>query len=89
MSKCGCKIVGEKQLDRLMRRYLGLAPENINSDEKEILLMALYMESMGHGGIAARVTAEGDARVAEAKAKLDAINASQPSLSGLPDEDIR
>lgn len=75
--KCDCAIVGEKQLDRLMRRYLGLVPGELKSDEREILLMALYMESCAHGGLGARVTAEGDARVAEAKAKLDAIIASE------------
>lgn len=70
-------IVGEKQIDRLILRYLGLAPENINDDEKEILLFALYMESLSRGGIAARPTAAGDERVAEAKAKLDAIIAAE------------
>lgn len=68
-NSCKCAIVGEKQLDRLMRRYLGLAPEPINSDEKEILLFALYTESLERGGIAARPTAEGDARAAEEKRK--------------------
>lgn len=78
-SECKCAIVGPKQLERLMRRYLGLAPETINNDEREILLMALYMESCDSGGLGARVTAEGDARVAESKARLDAIIAAEDS----------
>lgn len=77
MSKTKCAIVGEQHLDRLMERYLGLRPENINSDEREVLLFALYMESVNSGGLGARATAKGDARVAEAKAKLDAIIAEE------------
>jgi hypothetical protein len=74
---CGCAIVGVGQLDRLMRKYLGLLPDNLTNDEREILLFALYMESVQHGGIGAKATAIGDARVAEAKAKLDAIIAGE------------
>lgn len=76
---CNCAIVGEKQLDRLMMKYLGLAAGNLSNDEREILLFALYTESNERGGLAARATAVGDARVAEAKAKLDAIIAAEES----------
>ncbi len=72
MSKC--LIVGESQLDVLMRKYLGLGTANLTPDEKELLLFGLYLESKGHGGIGARATAAGDARIAEQKAKLDEIN---------------
>lgn len=71
-----CAIVSEKQIERLMRKYLGLESSNLTDDEREILLFALYMESFSSGGIGAKATAEGDARVAEAKAKLDAIIAA-------------
>jgi len=76
---CTCAIVGPSQVDRLMRKYLGLDPKNLTGDEREILLFALYLESVDNGGIGARATAIGDARVAEAKAKLDAIIAAEPS----------
>ena len=74
---CGCQIVGEKLLVNLMKKYLGLMPGDLTSDEREILLFALYMESNERGGLASKPTAEDDARVAEAKAKLDAIIASE------------
>lgn len=77
MSDCTCAIVGEKQLERLMSKYLGLIPGSLTGDEREILLFALYTESVNHGGLGAKPTAAGDARVAEAKAKLDAIIAAE------------
>jgi hypothetical protein len=71
---CKCLIVGENQLDILMRKYLGLGTANLTPDEKELLLFGLYLESKGHGGIGAKATAAGDARLAEQKKKLDAMN---------------
>ncbi len=74
---CKCAIVGEAGIDRLMKKYLGLLPGGLTNDEREILLFALYMESRDRGGLGARPTEEGDARVAEAKARLDAIIAAE------------
>ncbi len=70
-------IITENHLDKLMMKYLGLLPDNLTADEREILLFALYTESLERGGLAAKPTAAGDARVAEAKAKLDAIIAAE------------
>jgi len=77
-----CAIVGEKQLERLMMKYLGLSTPNLTNDEREILLFALYMESDARGGLGSRAKAIGDERVAEAKRKLDAIIAAERT----PDE---
>lgn len=74
-----CAIVGEGQIDRLMMKYLGMVDGALSSDEREILLFALYMESLEHGGIGAKPTARPDAAVAEQKAKLDAIIAAEKS----------
>ena len=81
MSNVKCAIVGEQKLNRLMMKYLGLATPKLADDEREILLFALYLESKEHGGIGAKATAVGDARVAEAKAKLDAIIAEEEKRS--------
>ena len=70
-SECDCAIVGERQLDRLMLKYLGMVGGELTGDEREILLFALYTESCQRGGIGAKPTAALDARVAEAKAKLE------------------
>ena len=51
MSKCA--IVGEKELLRLMLRYLGEGQE-LDSDETQILLFAFYLESKAAGGLAKR-----------------------------------
>lgn len=48
MSKC--VIVEEKDLCRLVHRYDGIG-KPITSDEREILLWALYNESKERGGI--------------------------------------
>ena len=74
---CGCAMIGPKGLQRLMQKYLGIEPGGLTNDEREILLMALYMESAEHGGLAKAALDVGDARVAEAKAKLDAIIAAE------------
>ncbi len=47
-----CKIIGASQLDELVVKYLGGARENIQPEEQEILLFALYIESKDRGGLA-------------------------------------
>lgn len=44
-------IVGEKQMDRLVMKYIGVVSPELTNDEREILLMALYMESEARGGL--------------------------------------
>ncbi len=82
MSNCKCAIVGPSQVDRLMRKYLGLVPGEMTGDEREILLFALYNESMGNNGIAARATAVGDARLKQQKERLEASESMRLDMYG-------
>ncbi len=77
MANVKCKIVGKEGLDRLMLKYCGMVGGELTSDERELLLFALYIESRDRGGIGAKPTARLDAQVAEQKAKLDAIIAAE------------
>lgn len=58
-----CDLVGESALRQLMVKYLGGAKENLTPDETEILLFALYRESLDHAGLAKIGTDEMDERL--------------------------
>jgi hypothetical protein len=46
-----CAIVDDEDLLKLIHRYNGIGKE-LNNDEREILLFALYNDSKNRGGLA-------------------------------------
>lgn len=58
-----CEIIGDTQLDMLVVKYLGGGKGNITTEEIEILLFALYIESKARGGLALRGSAAMDRRL--------------------------
>ena len=68
MSKCA--IVGEKELLKLMLRYLGEG-QGLDHDETEILLFALYIESKAAGGLAKKAEDALNVRLEKQQAKAD------------------
>lgn len=78
-----CAIVGEKRVEDLMLRYLGQAPPLTRTDT-ELLLMALYLESCAHGGVATKALAIMDRRLAAMNARVRL----PPAPFNLSDEEI-
>ncbi len=66
----GCIVVNKDGIDKLMLKYLGENGGHLTNDEREILLMALYMESEANGGIAARALAIMNGRLVAQQAKI-------------------
>lgn len=66
---CNCAIVGERQLDALVAKYIGTGKGDLTNDEREILLFALYIESEARGGLVTR-----SLKVAEDRLKKQQID---------------
>lgn len=58
-------------LEKLVVKYLGGGKDNITNDEREILLFALYNESVSRGELAKRGLDVMDARLKEQNQKLN------------------
>ncbi len=72
-----CAIVAEHQIEKLMIRYLGGSPA-LTPTETEILLFALYTESLAAGGLAKRGTDIMDGRLKTQNDRIKNIDGGQP-----------